>query len=67
MIRRHLTYANVMASIAVFLVLGGGAYAAMKVNGKNIKNASIAGKKLKRNTLGGRQIKRAQAWPGAAG
>ena len=27
-IRSHLTYANVMATIAVFLVLGGGAYAA---------------------------------------
>jgi hypothetical protein len=27
-IRAHLTYANVMATIAVFLVLGGGAYAA---------------------------------------
>jgi hypothetical protein len=55
-IRRHLTYANAMASIAVFIALGGGAYAAVQVNGKNIKPRSIAGKKLKNNTLGGKQI-----------
>jgi cytoskeletal protein RodZ len=45
-----------MASIAVFIALGGGAYAAVQVNGKNIKPRSIAGKKLKNNTLGGKQI-----------
>jgi hypothetical protein len=55
-IRRHLTYANAMASIAVFIALGGGAYAAVQVNGKNIKPRSIAGKKLKNNTLSGKQI-----------
>jgi len=55
-IRRHLTYANAMASIAVFVALGGGAYAAVHVNGKNIENRTISGKKLKNNTLGGKQI-----------
>jgi hypothetical protein len=30
-IRSHLTYANVMATLAVFLVLGGGAYAAFQL------------------------------------
>jgi hypothetical protein len=55
-IRRHLTYANLMASIAVFVALGGGAYAAVHVNGKNIENRTISGKKLKNNTLGGKQI-----------
>ena len=54
---RHMTYANLMASIAVFVALGGTGYAAVKVNGKNIKNKSIAGKKLKRDTLSGSQIK----------
>lgn len=53
---RHLSYANVMASVAVFVALGGGAYAAVHVNGKDIENGTIAGKKLKRNTLGGKQI-----------
>ncbi len=53
---RHLSYANVMASVAVFVALGGGAYAAVQVNGKDIKNRTIAGKKVKNNTLGGKQI-----------
>jgi hypothetical protein len=56
-IRRHLTYANAMASIAVFIALGGGAYAAVHVNGKNIKAHSIAGKKLKNNTIAGKKLK----------
>jgi hypothetical protein len=43
----HLTYANVMATIAVFGVLGGGAYAASvaknSVTSKSVKNGSIKG------------------------
>ena len=30
-LRKGLTYANVMATIAMFLALGGGAYAALKL------------------------------------
>ena len=56
-IRRHLTFANAMASIAVFIALGGGAYAAVHVNGKNIKTGSIAGKKLKNHTIAGKKLK----------
>jgi hypothetical protein len=56
-LRRHLTYANVMATLAVFIALGGSSYAAYTINGNVIKNRSIAGKKLHRNTLTGREIK----------
>jgi hypothetical protein len=55
-LRPQLSYANVMATIAVFVALGGTGYAASKINGKNIKNGTIAGEKLKKNTLGGSQI-----------
>jgi hypothetical protein len=41
-LQRRLTYANVMASVAVFLALGGGAYAAIK---------------LPRNSVGTKQLK----------
>jgi hypothetical protein len=42
-IRSSLSYANVMATIAVFLALGGGAYAAIDLVGKNdIKSKHIA-------------------------
>jgi hypothetical protein len=46
-----------MASVAVFVALGGGAYAAVHVNGKDIQDHTITGKKIKRNTLGSKQIK----------
>jgi hypothetical protein len=51
MLRDKLTYANVMATIAVFLVLGGGAYAATmlpknSVGTKQLKNGSITPSKL---------------------
>jgi hypothetical protein len=56
-IRKRLTYANVMSSLAVFIALGGSSYAAFTINGASIKNRSIAGKKLRHNTLTGVQIK----------
>jgi hypothetical protein len=56
-LRHHLTYANVMATVAVFIALGGSSYAALRISGSDIRNRSIAGKKMKRNTLTGRQIK----------
>ena len=57
-IRSKLTYANVMATIAVFVALGGSGYAAATISGSDIKNRSIAGKKLKSRTIAGRNIKR---------
>jgi hypothetical protein len=46
-IRAHLTYANVMATIAVFCVLaGGGAYAASKIDTPDIANKAVTGKKI---------------------
>jgi hypothetical protein len=48
---RHLSFANVVAVLALFIALGGGAYAAKKLSGKSIQNKSIAAKKLKGNVL----------------
>ena len=56
-IRERLTYANVMATLAVFIALGGSSYAALTISGSDIKNRSIAGKKLKRNALTGKEIR----------
>lgn len=55
-IRQHLTYANVVATLALFIALGGSSYAVTKISGSQIKNRTIAGKKLKRDTLGGTRI-----------
>jgi hypothetical protein len=52
-VRKHLSFANVMSVAAVFIALGGAAYAGAKLNGKTIKNGTIAKKKLKGNVLKG--------------
>jgi hypothetical protein len=54
---RHLTYANVMASIAVFVALGGVGYAATTINGGAIKKQTIGAGKLKNGTLTSNQVK----------
>jgi len=56
-IRDKLTYANVVATLALFVALGGSSYAALTITGKNIKNRSVSGKKLKNNSVGARQVK----------
>jgi hypothetical protein len=58
-IRKRITYANVMSSIAVFLVLGGGAaYAAKKIGTNEIKGNSITTGKLKKNAVTSSKIKK---------
>lgn len=58
-IRKRLTYANVMSSLAVFLVLGGGAaYAARKIGTNELKGASVTTAKIKRNAVTASKIKR---------
>jgi hypothetical protein len=57
-LRGRLNYANVVATLALFIALGtGSSYAVSKISGSQIRNNSIAGKKLKRNTIGGKRIK----------
>ena len=46
----------VVALLALFVALGGVGYAATAINGKDIKNRSVAGRKLKKNTLTGAEI-----------
>jgi hypothetical protein len=52
-----LTYANVVSTLCLFLLLGGGAYAASQINGRNLKNRSVSGAKIKRDGLTGTEIK----------
>jgi hypothetical protein len=54
--RGRLSYANVMATIAVLIALGGTAYAVTKINGKSIKKHTILGNRLKDDTLTGLQV-----------
>jgi hypothetical protein len=56
-LRRRFTYANVMATLAVFIALGGSSYAALNLTGRDIEDGSLTHRELKRNTLGGSRIK----------
>ena len=60
-IRRHATYANVMATIALFAALGGTSYAAVKlsknsVKSAHIKNGQVRGPDLATGAVGSRQV-----------
>lgn len=55
-LRSRLTYANVMATVAVFVALGGSSYAAIKVTGKNVADSSLTGRDLKNESVTGRDV-----------
>jgi hypothetical protein len=56
--RPRITYANVVATMALFLALAGGTvWAANKINGKQIKKNTIPGNRIKKKTLTANQIK----------
>lgn len=57
-VRRSLTYANVMSTVAVFAVLAGGsAWAASKIGSSDIKNGAVTAKKLHENAVATKKIK----------
>ncbi len=57
-IRKRLTYANVMSSIAVFLVLGGAtAFAATKIGSNQLKANSVLTGKIKKEAVTTAKIK----------
>ena len=58
--RPRISYANVVSTLALILALGGVSYAAVKINGKNIKDRTVTAKKIKKNSLGGNEINEAK-------
>jgi hypothetical protein len=56
-IRQRLSFANVMATAAVFIALGGSSYAALTITGADVRNGSLTYRDLKKDTLGGARIK----------
>ncbi len=62
MLKRHLTVANVLSCIALFVALGGAAYAAVKiptnaVKARNIAPQAVTNAKLKREAVTSGKIK----------
>jgi hypothetical protein len=57
-VRKRLTYANVMSSLAVFLVLGGAtAFAAKKIGSNQLKANSVTTAKIKKKAVTTAKIK----------
>lgn len=50
-LRRRITYSNVVATLALFVALGGTSYAALKVTGKDVKDSSLTGADIKNSSL----------------
>lgn len=67
-IRRHVSYANVMATVGVFIALGGVGYAAVtlpkdSVSSGQVKNSSLTGADVKNSSLTGSDIKNKSLTP----
>ena len=54
---KHLSYANVTATLALFLALGGGAYAASTIDGKDVVNGSLTGGDIKNESVRSKDVK----------
>lgn len=57
LVRRTLTFSNLVAFAALFVALGGSVYAAAKLNGTQIQPNSIPGNRLKAKTVTAKQVK----------
>jgi hypothetical protein len=56
-LRKRLTYANVIATLALFVALGGSSYAAISITGRDVRDGSLTGSDLKRASIGTREIR----------
>ena len=59
-VRTSLTYANVVSTLCLFIVLGGTSYAVAvgSIDSREIKNSTIRGKDVRNNSLTGRDVTR---------
>jgi hypothetical protein len=55
--RIRISYANVVASVALFAALGGSSYAAIAVTGSNVKNGSLTGRDVRNGSLTSRDVR----------
>ncbi len=55
--RRRLTYANVTATLALFVALGGSSYAAVKLSGHDIRAHSLTARNYQRSSVTGAAVK----------
>jgi hypothetical protein len=56
-VRSRITYANVTATLALFVALGGSSYAAVQLSGRDIRSHSLTARNYQRNSVGGAAVK----------
>jgi hypothetical protein len=56
--RRHLSYANVIASVALFISLGGTSYAVLRIDSRDVVDNSLRSKDVRNHTLRGSDFRR---------
>jgi len=56
-IRAHLSYANVTATLALFIALGGSSYAALRIGSREIVNNSVRSGDIRNNHVRSRDIR----------
>ena len=56
-VRSNLSYANVVSTLCLFILLGGSAYAAVKIGSKQIMDNSIKSRDVKNGSLAGKDFK----------
>ena len=59
--KRNLSYANVMATVAVFVALGGSSYAAAKISGADVRNSSLTGADVRDRSLSAKDLRKGTA------
>ena len=64
-IKSRLTYANVIATVALFLALGGGAFAAFKLPKKSVGTKNLKAKAVTEPKLGDKAVSEAKIGDGA--
>ena len=55
--RRHLTYANVTATLALVLSLTAGAYAAVRITGKEVVDGSLSGREIRAESIRSKHVR----------
>src|SRR4051794_9644745 len=64
---RHLSYADITATLALFVALGGSSYAAAKLTGRDIKDGTVTGRDVRNGSLGAADFRKGDLPTGPQG
>jgi hypothetical protein len=56
-LRRHISYANVVATLALFIAVGGSSYAALRIGSREIRDNSVRSVDVRNNGVTSRDVR----------